>query len=282
MSAVTEDLAIDGAACRLFRDAPSWDGHRTAAVGGFRCDSAEAGTALLGRIAETLRTEGFAAMIGPMDGDTWHRYRVVSESDGSPPFVMEPVSGAHDLAAFTDAGFAPISSYVSTRTSLEAAIAPGDPVALDGVAVTHWDGHDADGMIGRLFDLSAVSFSRNAFFKPITKTDFLKLYEPVLPAIEPRFVLFAHDTAGNLVGFLFGLPNRAEGARPHSAILKTYASGRRGVGRLLADRFHRTARELGFSDAIHALMHVDNVSLERSGRHAAQVFRRYALMGRLL
>ncbi len=29
-------------------------------------------------------------------------------------------------------------------------------------------------------------------------------------------------------------------------------------------------------------MHVDNVSLERSARHAGTVFRRYALLGRLL
>ena len=91
-----------------------------------------------------------------------------------------------------------------------------------------------------------------------------------------------NDPSGALVGFLFGLPNRLEGDRPHSAILKTYASGRRGVCRLLADTFHRTARDLGFTETIHALMHVDNVSAERSGRHAGRVFRRYALMGRHL
>jgi hypothetical protein len=281
-NATVEDLAMDGAACRLFRDAPSWEARRTAAVGGFHCDSAEQGAALLSRAMQMLRAEGFAAIIGPMDGDTWHRYRLVAESDNSPPFLMEPVSGPHDLAAFSAAGFSPISQYVSTRTSLDQAIEPNEVAAPDGVSVTAWDGRDAAGLIGRLFDMSTASFSRNAFFKPIGKADFFKLYEPILPAIEPRFVLFAHDPAGALTGFLFGLPNRAEGHAPHSAILKTYASGRRGVGRLLADRFHRTARELGFRDAIHALMHVDNVSLERSGRHAGRVFRRYALMGRPL
>ena len=57
---------------------------------------------------------------------------------------------------------------------------------------------------------------------------------------------------------------------------------RHGVGHLLADTFHRVARELGFLDVIHALMHIDNVSLDRSRAHAARIFRRYALMGRRL
>jgi hypothetical protein len=65
-------------------------------------------------------------------------------------------------------------------------------------------------------------------------------------------------------------------------ILKTYASRRRGVGHLLADTFHRRALALGFTHVIHALMHVDNVSRGRSARHATSVFRRYALMGRVL
>src|SRR5439155_21987440 len=127
-----------------------------------------------------------------------------------------------------------------------------------------------------------TAFGRNAFFKPIGKAEFFKLYEPALPAIEPALVIFAHDVSGALVGFLFGLPNRLEGANPRGAILKTYASARHGVGRLLADTFHRAARDRGFTEAIHALMHVDNASLNSSVRHAGRVFRRYALMGRHL
>jgi len=62
-------------------------------------------------------------------------------------------------------------------------------------------------------------------------------------------------------------------------VLKTYAGVRRGVGHLLAHHFHETAKALGCTNVIHALMHADNVSLVRSGQHGAQVFRRYALFG---
>jgi hypothetical protein len=277
----TQDLARDGASCRLYRDAPSWEGLKTAALGQFRCASAEAGAALLREAAGMLRTEGFAALIGPMDGDTWHSYRLVAESDGSAPFALEPVSGPHDRAAFEAQGFAPVSSYVSTRASLSEAIGTGEPVTVAGVTVTPWDGQGAEHLIGGLFDMSAASFADKAFFKPITKEAFLALYRPMLSVLDPRLVLFARD-ASRMVGFLFGLPNLAEGRQPKTAILKTYASGRPGVGHLLADTFHRTARDCGFTDVIHALMHVDNISLERSRRHAGEIFRRYALMARRL
>jgi hypothetical protein len=144
-----------------------------------------------------------------------------------------------------------------------------------------WDGSDAEGLVGRLFELSLAGFARNRFFKPITRQAFLELYQPILPLIDPRHVLFAHGADG-LAGFLFGLPDRLEGAQPHTVILKTYASRQHGVGHLLADTFHRRALAMGFTDVIHALMHVDNISRDRSARYAARIFRRYVLMGRRL
>lgn len=273
-----ETLEVDGARALLWRDAPAWDGMRSAAIGGFSCADEAAGRALLRRARARLRAEGFAALIGPMDGDTWHRYRLVFESDGAPPFAMEPVSGPHDKAAFLAEGFAPISHYVSARAALADAAQDAAP-AVPGIVVSAWDGRDAPALVGRMFALSLAGFAGARFFKPIGQDAFLALYEPVLPLIDPRLVLFAHDAQGRLVGFLFGLPDRLEGAAPKTAILKTYASGVRGVGRLLADRFHRAAIDLGYRDVIHALMHADNPSRARSALHRATVFRRYALMG---
>jgi len=272
------EISTGAASCRIYRDAPQWENRRTAAIGQFRCATAADGTAVLVRSIELLRTEKFEAVIGPMDGDTWHRYRVVVETDGTPPFVMEPTSGPHDLAAFRSVGFHPISSYVSARASLDGAIKSGPPIAIDDIQVQAWDGKDAIALIERLFEFSSRGFSRNAFFKPIDLPEFLKLYEPIIPAIDPRLVLFALS-GSEPVGFLFGFPNGVPKQQPATVVLKTYASAKPGVGRLLADTFHRTARQLGFSGVIHALMHVDNVSRKHSELHTATVFRRYALMG---
>ena len=281
MSKDPELIETSGAKATLYRDAPGWEDARTAAFGGFSCDNATDGTELIDALAARLKAEGFDALIGPMDGDTWHTYRVVTESDGSAPFLMEPVSGPNDLVALNGADLHPISEYVSMRAPLADAVSDTPP-EISGVTVTSWDGQNAEAFLGHLFDMSSAAFSGNKFFKPITKPQLLDLYRPVVPMVDPRHVLFAHAGDGQLVGFLFGMPNRIEGDTPKSIILKTYASGMRGVGHLLADHFHRQALDLGYTHVIHALMHVDNASSARSVMHSAEVFRRYALMGRRL
>ena len=281
MSDAPQLVSTDGAEGLVYRDAPSWDGMRTAAIGGFKCESAAAGAKLLSQVGTDLAAAGFGALIGPMDGDTWHRYRVVTETDGSRPYLMEPVSGPHDRDAFLAAGFAAISEYVSGRGALVDAIGP-EPASIPGVRAVQWDGTRSEQLINRLFETSGGAFARNRFFKPIERVAFLKLYEPIIPLMDPRHIFFAHGADGTLIGFLFGIPDRLEGDKPQTVILKTYASGVRGVAHVLADAFHRGAIELGYTKVIHALMHVDNVSLDRSRRYGASVFRRYALMGRRL
>ena len=75
------------------------------------------------------------------------------------------------------------------------------------------------------------------------------------------------------------IPNYAEGPAAKSAILKTYASLERGAGQHLAHAFHTAALAMGFTTAIHALIHDDNESARRSAAEGATIFRRYELLG---
>lgn len=272
-----ETVALPGATLRLYRDSPAWAGLSCAAIGGLEFEDPDAAVELLKRTTRRAKDEGFGGLIGPMDGDTWHSYRTVIQSDGSPPFTMEPRSGRHDHAALVAAGFEPISNYLSARARLVDTIG-AEPVRMEGVSVTAWDGTGAEQLIARLFAMSGQAFASNHFFKPIGLEAFTDLYRPVLPMLDPRHILFAHSGSGDLVGFLFGFPDRQSGEKP-AAVLKTYASGLRGVGHLLADEYHRRAMDMGHEEVIHALMHETNISSERSARHKARIFRRYALMG---
>jgi len=49
-------------------------------------------TALLQGAAAQLRAAGCELAAGPVDGDTWHHYRLVTWSDGTPAFTLEPFS----------------------------------------------------------------------------------------------------------------------------------------------------------------------------------------------
>lgn len=274
-------LKIDDAKLTVYLDAPEWEAQPAAAFGEFSCKTPEAGAEILRMGTQVVRDEGLSRIIGPMSGNTWHSYRFVSQSDGSPPFLLEPNNKPHEAQVFHDAGFVEISRYFSARVQLAQA-ASQTPPATQAFEITPWDGTDPEQLFKQVFRLSVEAFSKNAFYKPISETDFLNMYMPVVPMMQRELIFFAHRPDGTLAGFLFGIPNYAEGPEPKSAILKTYASLERGAGQHLAHRFHRTARDLGFETAIHALIHDDNQSAERSAAEGAEIFRRYALLGRRL
>jgi hypothetical protein len=150
---------------------------------------------------------------------------------------------------------------------------------MTGLQVEQWDGADPEELFQQVYGLSIAAFEKNAFYKPVLLDIFLQMYMPVVPVMKKELIFFARDPQGRLAGFLFGIPNYNEGPTPKSVILKTYASLQKGAGHLLTHAFHKTARELGFETAIHALIHDDNLSAARSEAEGAEIFRRYALYG---
>lgn len=270
----------------IYRDAPTFEGKRTAALGSIKFSTADTGADLLADAIIQLTSQGFESVIGPMDGDTWRSYRSVTQSDGSPTFLMEPTSGEHDVAVLEAAGFAPISGYVSARVETEKAIRDKRSSRI-GLEILTWDGQSPEEFFGEVYDFSVAGFARNRFYKPITRDEFLGMYTPYVPFLKRELILFARrsregEEKGDLAGFLFGIPNYAEGPGTKTAILKTYASSVFGAGHLLADTFHRNALEQGYTTTIHALMHEDNIALQRSGKLGGEIFRRYSLFGRTL
>lgn len=280
-TAAPQQLENADASLLIYRDAPAWESRRTAALGSFKFATAEGGAALLKEASGLLKSEGFEALLGPMDGDTWNSYRAVTHSDESPAFLMEPQSSAYDVAALEAAHFHPISGYVSARTQTERAISKRRG-GRAGLEILSWDGASPESFFGEVYDFSVAGFARNRFYKPISKATFLSMYTPYVPLLKRELILFARRDNGDLVGFLFGIPDYAQGPQSKTAILKTYASSVFGAGHLLADTFHRNALELGFTTTIHALMHEDNIARQRSEKLGGSVFRRYHLFGQVL
>lgn len=272
-------ISIPGAQCGIWYDGPVWNGSQTGTIGRLVIEDPEAGRALIELAVQTLKDGGRDVVLAPMDGDTWHAYRAVVETDGAQRFPLEPWSGEHDTACLEACGFDVVGRYVSSRAPVpdrSGETASATAHAVPGITVTPWDGEDAAGLLDRLYAVASTSFAEKSFYKDVSKEEFLSLYGPLLGMINPRMVLFAFDRTGRMVGFLFGYADAATG----SAVLKTYAAAVPGVGRMLSQRFHDDAAAMGFDHVIHALMHVDNASLDRSAKHGGTVFRRYALYAR--
>lgn len=255
----------------VYRDTPGWDGLKTAALG-YTSDPARLRDAM-----NELRAEGFEAVVGPMEGSTWAAHRLVTDSDGRPPFLMEPVNPPGAIEAFEEAGLTVVSRYLSAERPVD--LPSSSTPAAPGLSLRNIDLARADQELGAIHALSLEAFSRNRYYAPISREAFVASYRPVLPAVDPALVFLAEDATGALKGFLFAIPDFNEGARPQGVILKTYASSVKGCGSMLANAFHARAKDRGFDRVIHALMHEDNLSARHSENTGGAVFRRYALWG---
>lgn len=271
-------IRTESAKITVYPNGPMWDGAPSATLGAFSCKTSEGGKDVLDQAVDFVRSQGGQQILGPMDGDTWHSYRYVTQTDDSPAFLMEPDGKSTELEALKQAGFTQVSSYFSARVPL-AETTQNQPAATVEFVIEPWDGENPEALFDQVFELSVQAFSKNAFYKSISREAFLAMYMPMVPLLKRELIFFARRPDQSLAGFLFGTPNYAEGPKPSSAILKTYASLTKGAGQHLAYAFHNAARLAGYKTAIHALIHDDNLSALRSASEGADVFRRYGLFG---
>ncbi|MEZ4682040.1 MAG: GNAT family N-acetyltransferase [Caldilineaceae bacterium] len=282
-----------GAICSVWtEEVPCVDSYRTAVLGHFFAQEPQAGIRLLDYACVRLREQGIDYVIGPMDGNSWHRYRLVTMAGERSPFLLEYYTPCDWPAIFTAAGFAPLAGYSSAQTatanyqdpSAAKFVARADKL---GVTLRPFDPARAQTELTALYALSVQSFAHNVLYSPIDRHEFLALYTPLLPYIVPDLFLLA-EHAGQLVGFVLAVPDylqQARGAAIDTIIIKTLARHPArhyaGLGSYLAQAIHERAAALGYQTAIHALMHDDNASRIISDK-SAQTIRRYALYGKVL
>lgn len=279
MAVNTQNIKTEGASCKLWlTDTPQFDERKTAAIGNFQAEDADAGSQLIDQALQYLKENGFKYVLGPMNGNTWQSYRFVTQSDGSPPFLMEPQNPDFYPDIFVGGGFKPIGEYSSAK--IDSVGAYEGKVPPDGIHIREFRKEEAEEELQKIWTLSLKAFSRNFLYTPIERDEFMALYRPVLDQLIPDFVLMAETVEGELKGFLFAIPDYTQGPQSDQIIVKTYASLRYGIGGALLDHLHKKAEENGFNTIIHALMYDGNVSKKHSDKFHSCVFRRYTLYGR--
>lgn len=293
---VTLVLHRDGevvARCSCWWDgAPEYDGLTTGVIGHYAADGLEAGVRVLRRACDLIAAAGRAAAIGPMDGNTWRRYRFIVERGDEPVFFLEPDNPDEWPSHWTAAAFSVLATYTS---ALNEDLAVEDPrtdgrlaqLERDGIRIRTLDLARVDSELGQIYELTLRAFARNVLFTPFGESEFRAQYHAVLPFVRPELVLLA-ERGRDLTGFMFALPDAVQARRGRAidtAILKTIAvdpamTGS-GLGGVMLDLVQRAARQCGLRRAIHALIHETNTS-KRISDHYARTIRRYALYSRVL
>ncbi|MBD2090419.1 GNAT family N-acetyltransferase [Microcoleus sp. FACHB-1515] len=261
---------------------------RAGLIGHYGAIDCAAAEELLHHAGRELATNGCNFAIAPIDGNTWRRYRAVCDRGSEPLFFLEPDNPAEWCEQFQAAGFAAIAHYYSAvnldLSQQDSRLARIAARFAERVQIRSIDPAQLEAELDAIYQLSLISFQHNFLYTPIDRAEFLAQYRQVVPFLKPELVLMAEQD-GQLVGFLFALPDLLEAKRGaiDTVIIKTVAvlPGREfaGLGSLLVARAQAIAQALGYTRAIHALMHETNRSLNLSRRYAVPM-RRYCLFGR--
>ncbi|MCC6453391.1 MAG: GNAT family N-acetyltransferase [Caldilineaceae bacterium] len=294
------------ARCSLWwSSVPHLQGERIGCIGRYAATDRTGAAELLDAATAALAAAGCTLAVGPLDGSTFRSYRFITQrsfqGEPRPPFLLEPDNPDAWPADFIAAGFTPWSEYVSALAPLSGP----DPqlerlttaLAEQGIQLrgldpaifnaTSPDSGAFDKELARIYPLVMTAFATNPLFTPTPYVEFIAQYAPVRSFLSPELVVLA-ERAGELVGFLFALPDFSQAQRGEAidtVILKTLAVlpslAGKGLGSLLTAAVHTQAYHLGYRWAIHALMHVKNRS-RRISAHTARPFRGYTLFARPL
>lgn len=254
-----------------------------------------------------LKGSGAGTVVGPMDGDTWHKHRLSVGPWDDPPFLLEPYNPRHYPEIWEANGFTVLERYLSKRVETElvaAFLEPKRQAALaGGYQLRKLDPRRFDDELRTIYRISRVIFARNFLYTEIPEDEFLQLYAGARRLLDPDLVWFARSPAGEDVGFLFAYPDRfravaaMRGRRGPVALLRFLARQneadavnmktigvlpehrRAGLGAALMGQGHRVALEKGYRLANHCLFREGNPSGEMDGG-TGRVLRTYHLYRR--
>ena len=252
-----------------------------------------------------LRENGCESIVGPMDGDTWHKYRFNVGPASDPPFLLEPTNPCYYQELYTKSGFEIVDRYHSLRVDEIGAVLPTLKPAFDlatnagyrfrPIRLNHFSDE-----LKTIHEISSTAFQDNFLYDDISLNEFLSLYLEAKSLIRPELVWFVEDSNGQEIGFLFCLVDsfRAVAAMKgesgifaklrflwsrSSADAVNFKSiavlpehRRAGLGGALMYQGYRESLKLGFSKANLCLIRDGNPSSRLDGGNS-RILRRYEL-----
>jgi L-amino acid N-acyltransferase YncA len=291
--AILDDWQRIRARCSIWwRDTAIVEGAHVGAIGHYAADDAEYAAELLEHACRELKARHCSYAVGPMDGNTWRRYRFVTERGTAKPFFLEPDNPDNWPQHFLCHGFETFAHYVSELN-------PDFPnrkpelgnlrrkFANLGVTVEPIDPACPDEDMRDIYNVVCEGFSEGVLYTPLDYESFVRLYKPLIKTVDSRLMLVARHE-GRIVGFVFSPPDYLQGSAADeidTIVIKTVAILPRGeysgLGRVLIVDMLQHAEAMGYRQAISALMHTANRS-QKISADCAGPMRAYQLFAKRL
>jgi len=289
---IDDDAQIMGRCSLWWHNTPPYCEHRIGVIGHYAASDNWAGRRVLEHACEELAAHGCTMAVGPMDGNTWRQYRLVTDFGSEPTFFLEPTNPTEWPGHFVENGFEPLAEYFS---ALNDDLGCEDPLIgriaeqMDTleVRIRSLEPKHFEDDLRRIYSVAKVSFQDNLLYTSLGEEDFIDLYRPMQHVVHHDFVLIA-ERRNETVGFMFAVPDLLQADRGETIdtlIVKTLAvlpgNDYAGLGYLLLDHTRLTARRLGYARLIHALVR-DAGYLHRRVNKFGRPIRRYILFAKEL
>ncbi len=273
-----------------WREAAQVNGTKTGAIGHYAATDESFGETLLEHACRELKNRGCELAVGPMDGNTWRRYRFVTERGTAKPFFMEPDNPDEWPIHFSRHGFKPLAHYVSEINPHMSVRQPEigslrQKIKNAGISIASLDTVNPETDLDGIYDVVCESFKDAFMYTTLDRESYRRMYVPLLRNVDPRLMLVAKQR-GEVVGFIFAPPDmlqRTYQEKIDAIVIKTIAILPRkelsGLGRILIVDMLANAVEMGFTTAISALMHTANRS-QKISSDCAGPMRGYSVFAR--
>lgn len=283
---------ILGKATCFINGTPSIKNEKIATIGELECTSTQNGVNILEKCCEIIKEKGFKYAVGPMNGNTWNKYRCIRKTTEEPEFLLENVDKKEFNSMFKKAGFKEIHTYSSTKGKIKDAFSDKilddmySKLKKEGFSIRNFKRANAKEELEKIFEVAKTSFTRNPLYTDIDKNDFLSQYEKYISMCDERLILIAEKDE-EPIGFLFSMPN-FNISRPNekvtTLILKTIAVKPEyeeySLGNIMLNEIRKTSLELGFTEWIFAFMYKNNTSQRMAQRNNTETIREYSLYGK--
>lgn len=252
-----------------------------------------------------LKARGVQRIVGPMDGDTWHKYRFNVGPFEQPPFMAEPYNPAYYAGLWEQFGFKILSKYFSKYVGDVQSILPKmvkyyNRSVQNGFTYRKFRLNDFENELTILYELSVRIFENNYFYSKISLEEFKQLYKDSKSIINESLVWFCQDKEEHTCGFVFSFPNYFEAIKsmkgksdlfhklkfvmnkPKADILNIKSLGvtpdhrKSGIGAALMYKAYFEGYNLGFKKANMCLIHEENASAQLDAGEG-KIFRNYHL-----
>jgi len=201
---------------------------------------------LIGTAMRWLREQGAQRILGPMNFDIWHGYRLMTGGFGARIFAGEPYNKPYYAELFESSGLSAKLRWHSFDIECSATheryrrrgIERRAALVECGYRFEPFDMRRLDAELEKLHGLLSRSYEHFPGFTAISRCEFTRLAMPLRYALLPGFAAFVHNPHGAACGFVImpldlSDPLRAMGGRSDWLARLRFLQARRGVRRVL-------------------------------------------------